>query len=301
MSTVLDQIVRAKKREVPAKKSRHSVRELRRMSKDAPPVRSFVNALSAGFGLIAEVKRKSPSIGFMREENFAEAPAAYERSPIVKAVSVLTDEHFFGMGIEWLEKIKSKTIKPILRKDFILSEYQIYESRAFGADAILLMASILSPEKLQRFFALARELGMDVLFEAHTKEEIETIPSDAAIIGINSRKFMSRHRRLLSRYVIARAWAGLGARLFPASQVKDLSTEISTFEKLVSELPARVIKVAESGVRADGVAAIRELGFDAVLVGTALLRDQRGVAATLREVESNLTKRLAIRPVPQPA
>src|SRR6266496_5701858 len=144
----LDEIVERKRNEIAAAKKLRDLDTLKRMVADAPPLRSFSNALSNGFGLIAEIKRRSPSGGEMRRENVERAPDAYAKSPVVKCVSVLTNSTDFGMSIDDLPKMKAQIPKPILRKDFILEEYQVYEARAFGADALLLMANVLTRDDM---------------------------------------------------------------------------------------------------------------------------------------------------------
>jgi len=141
-------------------------------------VRPFRAALGQGFGIIAEVKRRSPSAGEMRQQNFDRAPAAYAKSPIVRAVSVLTNSTHFGMRITALRRIRKLVPQPILRKDFLFTEYQIYEARAFGADAVLLMANVLGRDQMRRLFILARELGMDVLLKSTPKPKSRVFPKE---------------------------------------------------------------------------------------------------------------------------
>jgi indole-3-glycerol phosphate synthase len=273
----LDEILKKKHQEILASKQKHKIGDLVRMFKSAPPVRPFAAALTGGFGLIAEVKRKSPSAGPMRNENVQDAPEAYDKSPIVKAVSVLTDSHFFGMSIEELRRIKSQVRQPVLRKDFIVKEYQVYEARAYGADAVLIMANVLNRDEMRRIYDLVREVGMQAIFEAHTEEEIESIPDDAVIYGLNSRKFMA-----VKRWAVARLMGRMG--LWRSANAPDPSIDSSTFN-LVRHLPKHAIKVAESGVRPNRIASVRDLNFDAVLVGTSLLKDARGIHVALSEFE----------------
>ena len=263
----LQQILNDVAKEIADAKRVRPLSDLKRMLCDAPPVRPFAAALRKGFGIIAEVKRRSPSAGDMR--NFDAAPAAYAKSPVVRAVSVLTNATHFGMSIEELTRIRALVPQPILRKDFMLEEYQVYESRAFGADGILLMANVLERDQMKRLFHLARELGMDALFEAHTKEEIEAIPEGAEIYGINSRKFKASSDTFVAKMVDGR----------------DLTVELDTFS-LIQHLPKNVIKVAESGVKPDGIAAVAKMGYDAVLVGTSLLKASEGIEETLRKFEA---------------
>jgi indole-3-glycerol phosphate synthase len=245
------------------------------MLADASPVRPFAAALQNGFGLIAEIKECSPSHGAMRRENIDEAPSAYEQSKLVRAISVLTNTAHFGMNMERLRQVKLKTTKPVLRKDFIFEEYQVYEARAFGADAILLMANLLEPEEMERLYALAHELGMNALFECHTREQISEVPSTAEIYGINSRTFAARENVLgVGRYGISKLLGQLGAK-------RDLTIDGGRFD-LGQFLPAKAIKVAESGVTPDTVKRLRdELGYHAALVGTWLLTSSQGVAKEL--------------------
>ena len=269
----LDEIVARKKDELAAAKRARDLDTLKGMIRDAPSVQSFSGALRSGFGLIAEMKRKSPSGGDMRRENVDAAPGAYARSKAVKTVSVLTNTVDFGMSIEELQRVRSIVKKPVLRKDFIFDEYQVYEARAFGADALLLMVNVLDRARMKQLFELSRELGMDVLFEAHTKEEIDAIPEGAVLYGINSRKFKA------SPEVYA------GSRKGP-----DLTVELDTFS-LINHLPEGVIKIAESGVGPAQVNDVMKLGYDAILVGTSLLKAPQGVERMLQEFEEALNGR----------
>ena|ERR1051325_9850502 len=263
----LDEILERKRSEIAAAKKLRDLNALKRMIVDAPPLRSFSGALRNGFGLIAEIKRRSPSGGEMRKENFERAPAAYAKSPVVKCVSVLTNSTDFGMSIKDLLKMKGQIPKPILRKDFIFEEYQVYEARAFGADALLLMVNVLARDDLRRLFELSRELGMDVLFEAHTKEEIEAIPEGAKLYGINSRKFKA------SAKTFAKSTKG-----------SDFTVELDTFS-LIDSLPKDSLKIAESGVSPSQLSGVLALGYDAVLVGTSLLKAESGLDRVLAEFE----------------
>jgi indole-3-glycerol phosphate synthase len=270
--TFLDRILEAKQHELAQAKIRVPLAELQRRLADAPPVRSFAGALAGGFGLIAELKKKSPSGGEMRPENVAAAIPAYQESPVVKAISVLTDVTFFGTGLSDLLAVRSQVSQPVLRKDFMLEPYQVYEARVYGADAILLMANVLAAPELQSMFQLAAELGMDVLFEAHTEAEIQAIPQGAKIYGINSRKFKTQ-------------WVQKTVK--PGES--DFSTNLDVFD-LVRALPPGVIKVAESGVKPGKVGEVMRLGFDAVLVGASLLQATQGVREVLGEFEAAIRR-----------
>src|SRR6478672_6580708 len=144
----LQEIVARKKEELASAKSLRDLDRIKAMAREAPPVRPFADALRKQFGLIAEIKRKSPSGGEMRAANVEAAASAYARSHVVKAISVLTNAIDFGMSIEDLQRVREITGKPVLRKDFIFDEYQVYEARAFGADALLLMVNVLEQAKM---------------------------------------------------------------------------------------------------------------------------------------------------------
>jgi indole-3-glycerol phosphate synthase len=275
--TILDAIMVDVRREMAEAQARCPLPELRRMMADAPTVRSFKGALQKQFGIIAEIKERSPSHGPMRRENVEEAAKAYERSGIVGAISVLTNNSHFGMSMERLRAVKEQGTKPVLRKDFIVDEYQVFEARAHGADAILLMANLLEPEEMKRLYAVAKELSMDALFECHTKEQIEQLPDGAEIYGVNSRTFASG----TARY-------GVSALLGKLGSSKDLTVDLDRFE-LGQYVPKHAIKVAESGVSAKTIRKVRdELGYHAALVGTSFLKAPHGIRRELELFEEAL-------------
>lgn len=270
MKTILDEILEDVAREVAAAKLERPVSDLRARLADAPPVRSLAASLDGDFGLIAEIKERSPSVGPMRPENVSASLDVYLEQPLVRAISVLTNTTHFGMSIQRLAAARKRSTKPLLRKDFMIEEYQIREARAFGADAVLLMANVLDPARLAGFFELTQELGMEALFEVHVAEEIDGLPANAKIVGINSRKFQTD--------------AGfVGAA---GHSEKDFSLDYSAFD-LASKLPPHCLKIAESGLSPANIRDVRQ-GFDAALVGTSLLRDPRGVSESLSEFEAAL-------------
>jgi indole-3-glycerol phosphate synthase len=279
MKTFLDEILADVRTELDTTKARRPLAEIRRMIPDAPAVRLLSAALSEKFSLIAEIKERSPSVGPMRPENVSDAAAAYEDSPAVAAISVLTNQMHFGMSIERMASIRKTGSKPVLRKDFIIEEYQVREARAFGADAVLLMANVLDPARLTGFYDLARELGMEALFEVHTEQEISALPRDARVVGINSRKFKAK-----SGFVGKKG----------ASDT-DFSLDYSAFE-LAEKLPAGTLRVAESGLSPKLAIQVSE-HFNAALVGTSLLRDARGIRACLEEFGQTINALPGGRPV----
>lgn len=302
MATLLDQIKDHKLSEIAALKDEYSLGDLEKRVRDLPATRDFRSALASKFGLIAEIKRKSPSLGEMRHHNIEELAELYDGSHSVNAVSVLTDFRYFGMSIDALKKVRAITSKPILRKDFILKDHQVFESRIGGADAILLMASLLDQASLKRLFELATRLGLHVLFEAHSEDEIARLPKGALICGINSRKFKTE----IGSWRGWHTWASVMQRVSwlqsKKNVKKDLSTDLSAFD-LVSKLPKQSIKVAESGIKPEKVKEVRSLGFDAMLVGTSLLNSTAQPKEILEAFEKQISPRSEQerRPILEPA
>ena len=281
-SAELQRILNDTRDEIAFDKSRQSPKRIRRMINDAPAIISFYEAISSGQGMIAEIKDRSPSQGTMLHQNVEDAPYAYKKSSLVKAISVLTNRSNFGAknGVKTLLDIKARASKPVLRKDFIFDEYQVYQARAYGADAILLMANILEKDEVRRLSDLAFELKMDVLFETHCPGELAELPSTANIIGINCRNFNGNGLQPSSFKMakFLRQWIGVQ---------HDNSINVSRFEYL-NDIPAHAIKIAESGVTSKNCAEVFSMGFNAVLVGTSLLMDKRGVSAALHDFEMTM-------------
>ena len=262
--TILDRILPDVRRELDEARVLVPLDEIKRRAEQTGPPRDFAAALTArGFGLIAEIKRRSPSMGDMRPENVADAAAAYERCPAVRAVSVLTNRTHFGMGMDDLRAVAAASTKPVLRKDFIVDPYQVYAARAAGADAVLLMANVLSADQMRELHDVVRDRGMEALFEVHEAAEIDALPAGVRVVGINSRKFKSRE----------------GFVAAGQSADEDFTLDFAAFE-LAERLPAGCIRVAESGVTPETAAPLARQ-FDAALVGTSLLRDPRGVEVAL--------------------
>ncbi len=260
--------------------------EMEKRARDARPVRDFERAVAGSFGLVAEIKRTSPSMGAMRNADVADTAAAYDQSPAVRAISVLTNRADFGMSIDQLEAVGALTTKPLLRKDFIFDPYQIWQARAHGADAILLMANILTPAGLRELSALAYSLGLAVLFELHTEDELAKLPANPRLCGINSRVFKSKGGS--ARYVASKLLRSLGFK-------RDLSIKHDQFA-LADRLPAGALKIAESGVSPAMVSRLRdELGFHCMLVGTSLLMAPDGVRAELARFEQQIVRRPAAK------
>lgn len=248
MSDFLSKILDFKKEEVRAAAKRTPERALRREAGELKDRRLFIERLarrgSQGMNIIAEIKRASPSKGKIREKiDPAEYARKYELGGAA-AISVLTDRNFFGASPEDLRKVKSAASLPVLRKDFILSSYQVYESAVMGADAVLLIVRALLPEFLRDLLALCSHIGLDALVEVHGESEFETAAqAGARLIGINNR------------------------------DLKTFETDISTSIGLAGRIaPGRVL-VAESGIhtRSD-VERLLDAGISNFLIGESLMR-----------------------------
>jgi len=277
-SQTLSGILDDTRKEIAQDKKVEPLDELQRRISTAPKVLSFLSALRApGYGLIAEIKECSPSKGAMAVENIRRAAEAYKNSPCVRAISVLTNRAHFGRGmtLEHLRGVKQLAGKPVLRKEFIVDEYQVYQARAYGADAILLMANILETADLKKFHDLSKSLGMDVLFETHEPEELKKIPEGAAIYGINSRNFCSEKQTFdQSRQERGR---------------QDLTTDLNRFG-YCDQLPAGSVKIAESGVGPETCRQVFDSGFSIILVGTALLIGPEPIEDVLGRFEIELAR-----------
>ena len=171
---ILERILDVKRQELEAKKAIAPLSELKVLSRDVPPPRNFKGALRCtGISLIAEIKKASPSKGVICEDfNPVEIAQKYERGG-AKAISVLTDEQFFRGHIDYIGAVKEVVNLPLLRKDFIIDPYQVYESRLIGADAVLLIAAALDENYLNELYNLVKDLGMVSLVEVHNREELE--------------------------------------------------------------------------------------------------------------------------------
>ncbi|MFA5098200.1 MAG: indole-3-glycerol phosphate synthase TrpC [Candidatus Margulisiibacteriota bacterium] len=243
---ILDDIIFDKRQEVTALKIKMRGLDLKKLVKKSPPPRDFFAAVSKPVALIAEVKKASPTAGVISQDfDPVKTAKKYEKAE-ANAVSVLTDGKYFEGGIDDLKKVSKAVRLPVLRKDFIIDEDQIYESRMNGADAILLIAAVLDDEKLAEFIKIIRNLGMRVLLEVHSEEEMErALKTPARIIGINNR------------------------------DLKTFKVDLATTERLAARIPAgrKTVLVSESGIKsADDVRRVKKAGACAVLVGEVLMR-----------------------------
>lgn len=257
MSTVLDEIIEHKRQEVAAAKRARPAEQLTPRLADAPPVRCFLTALgqSPAPGLIAEVKKASPSAGIIRDDfSPVEIARTYE-SAGASCLSVLTDEKFFQGHLDFLHQIRQHVSIPVMRKEFIIDRYQILEARVHGADCCLLIAECLTDEELQDLHDYAHELGMHTLIELYEPDNLSRVlQTGAKLIGINNR---------------------------------DLRTFVTSLEHtfdLKQDVPDDVLLVSESGIRTHAdILRLRSAGVGGVLVGESLMR-QSDISVAVRQL-----------------
>lgn len=241
---ILDKIVEKKKLQLEIEKNKISLEQMIEKSKEKREIRDFEGALSKqGVSVISEVKKASPSKGIIAEDFDPVKTAKFYEKSNFDAISVLTEKEYFLGDDKYIKIVREVTTKPILRKDFIIDEYQIYQSKVIGADAILLIARILKG-KLKNFYDLAKSLGLHVLVEVHGEEEVkEALESGAKIIGVNNRN------------------------------LETFDVDLKQTEKLMKLLPSDKVIVSESGIRnSEDVEYLKSIGVNAILVGETLMR-----------------------------
>jgi indole-3-glycerol phosphate synthase len=303
--SLIDTILVDTKARLNVRKQKRSRADLAAMARDAPRARTTLRAAieARSFGVIAEIKRKSPSSGWMDEANVSAALTVYNTALSVCAISILTDEDHFGNTLEDLSSARAHTDKPLLRKDFILDEYQVLEARAFGADAVLIMSGLHAgdPGLAAGLVSMAIDLKMDVLFEVGMMG-LQALPAQRALIredavlwGINSRRFKTTGLM---------AWAGVGsirARLGSAIG-KDLLTDRDIHKELRTSIPAGQTWVAESGIKNPAyLHDLRDMKYRAALIGTAFLRKGVSVSGVVREFDRELDVVLESDPTKEPS
>jgi len=254
---ILSRIIEEKKRVIEEAKREKPLDDLMRQVKGICVKSMFKKYISRPhhINLIAEIKKASPSRGVIRGDFNPVKIAVTYQSNGAAAISVLTDERFFEGRLEYIAKIKESVSIPVLRKDFIIDEYQIYESVAAGADAILLIADLLAVNELTGFHDLATSLGLDVLVEVHDEEDIEkALAANADIIGINNR------------------------------DLHTFRVDFDITQKLARIIPQSKIKVSESGIKThEDVMFLKSLGVNAVLIGEAFM-EAEDIATKMREI-----------------
>jgi indole-3-glycerol phosphate synthase len=260
MSDILDKIVAVKHQEVAAAKKKKPLEAMREDAESRVLTRDFVGALRAKIvagqaAVIAEVKKASPSKGVLREDfipaDIAQSYAEGDGAVSAACLSVLTDKQFFQGSADYLKQARASCELPVLRKDFMVDPYQVYEARAMGADAILLIAACLDDARMAELEAIAMDLDMAVLVEVHDREELQrALRLKTPLLGINNRN------------------------------LKTFEVSLQTTLGLLSEVPTDKLLITESGIlaRAD-VQAMRAAGVHAFLVGEAFMRaDEPGLA-----------------------
>lgn len=260
---ILKEIIKNKEIEVTRRKRIiHPMEEVKKMAYELPKTtRDFKQAISLPKGqlkLIAEIKKASPSEGVICNDFDPVAIANIYESNNASAISVLTDEVFFQGNLQHLKAVKSATNIPILRKDFIIDEYQIYESKVAGADAILLIADCLSVKKINNFLNISESLGLDAVVEIHNTDDLDKVlQTKAEIIGINNRN--------LYTFVV----------------------DIKTTFMLKLLIPKDKIVISESGIKTnEEVRLLQEKGIDAILVGTTLMKSEN-IEDKIKEIMGN--------------
>ncbi len=242
----LEKIVEIKKDEIQRRKTQSRQKEMEEMIPHLPLPRDFMDAISqhGPMALIAEIKRASPSVGVIKEDvDLCRIAREYQAGGAC-AISVLTEAHFFKGDLSYLQLVKKETSLPVLQKDFILDPFQIYEGRASGADAILLIAALLDREQLKDFVDLVRHLQMISLVEIHDENDLKKISTlDLSLIGINNR------------------------------DLRTFEVDLRTTLRLKREISSKTKVISESGIKSSrDVRLLREVGVDGILVGEILMR-----------------------------
>jgi indole-3-glycerol phosphate synthase len=245
VSVRLDELVGATREAVHRRKRERPLADLEREAGSQPEGRPFAEALARpGTSLIAEHKRRSPSAGTIREGlNCADVVSAYERGGAA-ALSVLTEEAHFGGSLADLREARAASELPVLRKDFTIDPYQLYEAKAAGADAVLLVVGAMSQDELAALYREAHALDLDAIVEIHDEEELDAaLEVDADVLGINNRN------------------------------LEDFSVDIQRTFDLLHDVPAGKVVVSESGIQTrDQIDELEQVGVDAVLIGETLMR-----------------------------
>ena len=255
---ILDDIVEKRKEQLQREKDNIEPQDMKEMALNSKNKNhGFKEVLKkSGLSVISEVKKASPSKGVIAEDfRPVEIAIAYEDAGAA-AISCLTEEHYFKGGSKYFADIRAKVDIPMLRKDFIFDEYQIYEAKLLGASAVLLICAILSEKELGQFLKKAHSLGLSALVEAHDEEEVaRALRAGARIIGVNNRN------------------------------LKDFTVDVKNSVRLRALIPPEVLYVSESGIRgAEDVAVLYKNGTDAVLIGETLMRSS-DKAAMLQELK----------------
>lgn len=258
MNNVLEKICNDRRDDVNIKKSLRDMSEIKELAQAQPPTRGFINALKAKeTALIAEVKKASPSKGVIREDfDPVQIATTYEENGAA-CLSVLTEKKYFQGHDEYFIAIRNNVSLPMLRKDFMVDEYQIYESRAMGADCILIIMAALNDDEAALFYETATSLGMDSLFEVHDEVEMErALALKPKMLGVNNRN------------------------------LKTLDVDLETGLTLAKQIPDGILKVAESGIYSSAdIGGFKQAGYGAFLIGESLMREE-DIGQAVRDILS---------------
>jgi len=243
--TILDKIIERKKEEIAVSKAKISIDDLKNSEFFGRQSFSLKESVKNKSGIIAEFKRKSPSKGIINDQvQPLEVVSAYENFG-ASGISILTDTDFFGGSFDDILNIRNHIHIPVLRKDFMVDEYQFYEAKSIGADAVLLIAACLSPGQVQEFTELAHQLDLEVLLEIHTEDELGHFNSKIDLVGINNRN------------------------------LKDFKVDLQHSVLLKDQLPKNVLSVAESGIYTiEDFKYLKEKGFDGFLMGEYFMKNE---------------------------
>jgi len=249
MSTILDEIIANKRKELEHLKPLSSIQRFRKEGYFWEIAnRSMAASLGAegSTGIIAEFKRKSPSKGWFKEPELEVEPVVSHYNRLGAAgISVLTDKDFFGGDLDDLIQTKVITDVPVLRKDFIIDEWQIAEAKAFGADVILLIAACLTPAEVRQLAIFTRTIGLEVLLEIHNDEELDHICEEVNMVGVNNRN------------------------------LKTFEVDVQVSLDLVRQIPKDMIAVAESGIsKPETIVTLRDAGFRGFLIGETFMKEE---------------------------
>lgn len=253
--TILDEIIKNKKSEIALRKKIITIDDLKIMpnfKREVPSLSEFLLS-EKHCGIIAEYKRKSPSKGIINDHStVSDVISGYEKAR-VSAISVLTDLQYFGGTVDDLKEAVKVANVPLLRKDFIVDEFQIYEAKAIGASVILLIAASLSKSEVNKFAMLARELGLEVLFEIHNESELEKISDYINVVGVNNR------------------------------DLKTFKVDVSQSIHLSSLIPDKYIKISESGISDPStVKMLKTYGYKGFLMGETFMKEKDPGEACLK-------------------
>jgi len=254
---ILTKIIEEKKKEIEIAKEKLPLDKIRKQLTVLPSSRGFRQAISKEheISLIAELKKASPSSGMLRRDFDPTKIAQVYRAYGAKALSILTDEKFFQGKPAYVDTVRKEVYLPILRKDFILDKYQVYESKLLGADAILLIADLLSRSELFQFLEICKNLAMDAVVEIHNEEDLhKSLSVDSQIIGINNRNLHT------------------------------FEVHLEVTSNLVRSIPEDKTIISESGIKTyEDVMFLKSLGVDAVLIGETFMRSD-DIGSKVREI-----------------